>query len=145
MALGFGPMCTCVELYSTMQAFKESIICKNPDSNFQTEKVGMNYNRIRTLKTLLMWFQAVAGSFLSQVTEQPSPFYGSIVTQLGICTQWGCFHQQGDSFLHLCCVSLEVMTSGEEIILRWVVLMDFLSAKQNHMATQLSLRRRYAR
>lgn len=70
-----------------MQAFKESIYGKNPDSNFQTERIGMNYNRIRTLKTFLAWFQAVAGSFLSQFTERPSPFYGSVAAQLGICTQ----------------------------------------------------------
>lgn len=44
-------------------------------------------------------------------------------------------------FLHLCCVSLEVMTSGEEIIiLRWVGLTDFLLAKQNHMVTCFCLR-----
>lgn len=113
-------VCARGELYSTAWAFKESIRCKNPDSNLQTEKVGMNYNRMRTLKTLLAWFQAVAGSFLSQFTEQPSPFYGWVAAQLGICTQWGCFHREGDAFPHPCCVSLEVMTSGEEIIiLRW--------------------------
>jgi len=90
----------------------------------------MNYNHIRTLKTLLAWFQAVAGSFLSQFAERPSPFYGSVAAQPGICTQSGCFHQQGDGFPHLCCVSLEVMTSCEEIIiLRWGRFDGFPSSK----------------
>lgn len=101
-------------------SIQKSIRCKNPGSNFQTEKTRMKYNRVRTLKTLLAWFQAVAGSFLSQFRERPSPFYGSAAAGLGICTQWGCFHPQGDGFLHPCCVSLEVMTRGGEIItVRW--------------------------